>query len=747
MILKNLLRRKGRTILSILGISIGVAAIVGLGALANGLAAGYDSFLTGSKADLIISSPDAFDVSMSTVDESVASEIEAMSEVAAVSGMLEGIVKAEEIPLFFVFGYPEDSFILGRFNIIEGVGFDSHHARSARGNPVLLGAAAAEALNKHAGDTIRIQERVFRIIGIYETGATLEDNGAVLPLHDAQELLGRMRQVSIFYIQLRDASFRDRVERSAERRWPQLTMSSTDEFADKQLMGDMLKAIVWVIAGLAIIIGGISMMNAQLMAVIERTREIGVLRSVGWRRGRILTMVLGESLLVGVVGGVLGIVIGWLLISSFDTFAGFFGASTASITPALIQQALIVVIILGFVGGLYPAWRASRLPPVEALRYEGGTSGGRVHRLPVGGMAIQNLWQRTSRTFLTLGVISLTVGAIIALEATIFGMMDTFQDMGADSEIMVRQAGVADTEYSALDERVGDKIAALDAVAHVSGMAFSGTILPDSGMIFILLGYSPNEYIIRRLNLVAGERLTNNRQIMLGSMMAEALNRGVGDIVEVGAYRFKVVGIYESGVTWEEMGGVVTLRDAQDFMGRPHKVGLFMVKLKDPTQAESVVGKINTEIQEAHASLSGDFAAEMPDMGNVNAMLGSISFLAFLVGGVGVLNTMLMAVMERTREIGVLLALGWSRWRVLRMILTEAFTLGVFGGFLGIGMAFVFYYGFNSIPVYSGILTARWELTTFVRAISIAVFLGLLGGLYPAYRATRLQPVEALRYE
>lgn len=747
MIFKNLLRRKGRTILSVLGISIGVAAIIGLGALANGLAAGYDSFLTGSKADLIMSSPDAFDVSMSTVDESIGNELEAMSEVAAVSGMLEGIVQAEEIPLFFVFGYPEDSFILGRFNIIAGVGLDTRDARFARGNPVLLGAAAAEVLNKTAGDTIRIQERVLRIIGIYETGATLEDNGAVLPLHDAQELLGRLRQVSIFYIQLKDAGLRERFERSAERRWPTLSVSGTDDFADKQMMGDMMKAFVWVIAGLAIIIGGVSMMNAQLMAVIERTREIGVLRSVGWRRRRILTMILGESLLVGIFGGLLGILVGWLLINTFEDFAGFFGASSASITPDLIQQALLVVLVLGFVGGFYPAWQASRLPPVEALRYEGGTSGGKVRRLPIGGLAVQNLWQRAARTLLTLGVISITVGAIIVLEAVVFGMTDSFKDMGAESEIIVRQAGVADTEYSALDERVGDKIAALVEVAHVSGMGFTGTMLPDSGMIFILLGYSPNEYIIRHLNLVEGERLTSSHQIMLGSMMAEALNRGVGDTIEVGASRFKVVGIYESGVTWEEMGGVVTLRDAQNFMGRPRKVGLFMVKLHDPSQAGAVVARINAEIPDAHASLSGDFADEMPDMENVAAMLGSISFMAILVGGVGVLNTMLMAVMERTREIGVLRALGWSRWRILWMIMTEALTLGVFGGLLGIGIALILYHGLNNLPLYSGILTARWEINTFLRAISIAIFLGLLGGLYPAYRATRLQPVEALRYE
>ncbi|MBC8506347.1 MAG: ABC transporter permease [Anaerolineales bacterium] len=747
MIFKNLLRRKGRTILTALGIAIGVAAIVGLGALANGLAAGYDSFLTGSKADLILSQPDAFDVSMSTVDESISQELEDMSEVLAVSGMLEGMVQAEQIPLFFVFGYPEDSFILGRFNIIEGAGLDSREVINARGKPMLLGSGSAEALNKKVGDTLRIQDRVFRIVGIYETGATLEDNGAVLPLRDAQELLGRLRQVSIVYIQLKDPGLQDRVQSRVERRWSDLSLSTTDDFADKQMMGDIMKAFVWVIAGLAIVIGGVGMMNAQLMAVVERTREIGVLRSVGWKRGRILRMILGESIIVGLIGGIFGIALGWFMISYFEDFAGFFGASKSSVTPEIIQQALLTVVVLGFVGGAYPAWRASRMPPIEALRYEGGTSGSKARRLPIGGMAVQSLWQRSARTLLTLGVIAITVGGIIALEAAVSGMMDTFAGMSADSEIMVRQAGVADTEYSALDERVGDKIAAFPEVAHVSGMAFSGTVLPDSGAVFIMLGYAPNEYAIRQFNIVEGERISTNRQIMLGSMMAEAMNLSVGDSLELSSRRFKVVGIYESGVTWQEMGGVSTLRDAQNFMGRPHKVGMMMVKVHDPQQAEAVVAKINTQIPDAHASLSGEFAQEMPDMANANAMLGSISFLAIFVGGVGVLNTMLMAVMERTREIGVFRALGWRRWRILRLIITEALILGLLGGLIGIGLAFVFFNAFNAIPIYNGMLSARWELDIFLRAIAVALGLGLLGGIYPAFRATRLQPVEALRYE
>jgi ABC-type lipoprotein release transport system permease subunit len=747
MIFKSLLRHKGRTGLTILAISIGVAAIIGLGALANGLEAGYESFLTGSKADLILSQPDAMDVSMSTVDESIGVELNAMSEISEVSGMLQGLVQADEIPLFFVFGYPEDSFILGRFNIIAGVGLDSRDAQHGRGKPVLLGSQAAEAMDRQVGDSLRIQESVFRIVGIYETGATLEDNGAILPLLDAQELLGRQRQVSIFYIQLKEPNLANRVINRIERRWSDLTISSSEEFSDKQFMTQYLQAFVWAIAGLAIIIGGVGMMNSQLMAVVERTREIGVLRSVGWTKYRVMRMILGEALMVGILGGVFGILMAWSLLAGFEEFAGFFGASTANITPNLIEQAFWVVLALSLIGGAYPAWRASRLPPVEALRYEGGTAGGDVRRLPLGGMAVQSLWQRITRTFLTLGAIAIAVGGIIALEATVNGMLDTFSKMGGDAEIIVRQAGVADTEFSALDERIGDKIAALPEVAFVSGMSFSGTVLPDSGTIFMIIGYAPNEYNIQQVNLVEGERITSNHQVMLGRMMSEALNLGVGDTVELSGSRYKIVGIYESSVSWEEMGGIFTQRDVQAYMGRPRKVGLFMIKVNDPSSAAAIVREINQEFPEAHAALSGEFVSQMPDMNNVNAMLGSISFLAIVVGGVGVLNTMLMAVLERTREIGVLRALGWRRRRILRLIITEALLLGLLGGLLGILIAYGLVQALNLVPIYSGILQARWDLQIFIRAIAVALMLGLIGGLYPAFRATRLQPVEALRYE
>jgi putative ABC transport system permease protein len=124
------------------------------------------------------------------------------------------------------------------------------------------------------------------------------------------------------------------------------------------------------IALLAIIVGGISMMNTMIMSVYERTREIGTLRAVGWRRRRVLSMVLKESLVLSLLGTLAGLVsaIGCLWLMQFIPVWGDFMA--ISLSPNLLSMTLIIALTLGAIGGVYPAWRASNLSPVEALRYE-----------------------------------------------------------------------------------------------------------------------------------------------------------------------------------------------------------------------------------------------------------------------------------------------------------------------------------------------------------------------------------------
>lgn len=746
-IFKNLLRRKIRTLLTVLGVCVGVMAIIALGTLADGFQAGYSAMMSGSKADLVLTQPDAMDVSYSAVKETVGAELEAMPEVEAVSGMLQGLAQTESEPLFIVFGYAKNSFMLERFKVKQGMGIYDHIPRELRGTPIMLGSAAAEVMDKGVGDTLRVTTTSYRIVGIYETGDAFEDSAALLRLDDAQELFGKNDQVSLFYIRLKEPGLRARLEERAKRQWPDLKLSGTSEFANKLSIQAMLQAFVWVIGGLAVVIGGVGMLNAQLMAVFERTREIGVLRATGWSRRRVLEMILGESVLVCLAGGLLGIAGGWLLLAGLSRVTVLMGTQTGQIGWKLVAQAMLVVLALGLVGGLYPAWWAARLMPVEAMRYEGGSS--KVRRLPIGGMAVQSLWQRSTRSLLTLGVISLTVGAILALEAVVRGFVVSFTDMasGTQAEIMIRQANIADTTLSAIDERVTDAIAAMPEIHSVSGVVFTGVILPDSGVMFLLQGYSPNEFAIQRFHLVEGEMLTGNRHILLGRLMADTLKKEVGDIVELSGMRFRVVGIYESNIGWEQTGGVTTLRDAQTFVGRPRQVSMIGVKLEEAAQAEAIVERINKQFPGVYAALSSEFADEMPDMKSSYAMLNGISLMAIVAGGLGVLNTMLMAVFERTREIGVLRALGWRRRAVLGLILREAMLLGLLGGLAGIGISFGLIRLMKMSAALGSWVEPIWSWDIFVRAILLSLFLGAIGGLYPAYRATRLQPVEALRYE
>jgi putative ABC transport system permease protein len=137
----------------------------------------------------------------------------------------------------------------------------------------------------------------------------------------------------------------------------------------------------------------------------------------------------------------------------------------------------------------------------------------------------------------------------------------------------------------------------------------------------------------------------------------------------------------------------------------------------------------------------------MPDMKSSTAMLNAISLLAILVGGVGVLNTMLMSVLERTREIGVLRALGWRWQAVMGLILREALLIGMLGGLAGVLIAFALAGLMRLNTSLGSWVDPVWTAGVFLRAIGVALLLGVAGGLYPAYRATRLPPVEALRYE
>jgi len=142
MVFKNLFRRKGGPVLTILGVAIGVAAIVGLGAVAQGLRAGFAAITQGSQADMVLTQAGAMSAIMSSVDKAGADELHTWPEVADVDGVLFSNALIEDSSYLFLFGYDPEGFAITHFRIVEGQGLAD--ARGVRGKPLILGKQAAQ---------------------------------------------------------------------------------------------------------------------------------------------------------------------------------------------------------------------------------------------------------------------------------------------------------------------------------------------------------------------------------------------------------------------------------------------------------------------------------------------------------------------------------------------------------------------------------------------------------------------------
>ncbi|MBN1815678.1 MAG: ABC transporter permease [Anaerolineae bacterium] len=751
MILKNLFRRKGRTIITLLGISIGVAAIVALGAMAGGLREGFSAMTQGSQADLVLSQASAMSSLMSSVEEAVADEVRALPEVADVDGMLFTNALIDDESYLFILGHEPDGFAVDHFRVIEGQTLAE--ARGVRGRPLILGRRTAQSMDLQVGDALRITGSVFRVVGIYETGSGFEDGGAVVPLEDAQALALQPHRVSMLYVKLKDPRQADQFRGRIERRFPDLTVATSAGFAGEEQILELLDGMAMAVAGLAVVIGGITMTNTLFMSVFERTREIGVLRSLGWRRWQVIGMILGEAIALALLGGLLGSGLGALSLVMASKSGSLLSVFGGQLTPALFARGMLTVIVLGLVGGAYPAWWASRLLPVEALQYEGGGQA-RASRLP-GGMTLvklvgftgRNLWRRRTRTMLTLLSIGVSIAAVVALGGITEGMLGAFNVMMRDSQtdLFAAEAGI-DADFSAIDERVGARIAARPDVDAVSGMFWTGTTTDETPMLLVY-GYHPREFAIRRYRIVEGQPLTGRRQMIVGRMAAEQIGLEVGDTFRMLDSNFRVAGIFETGQAFEDAGVVIGLREAQTLTGKPRQVQFYQISLRDPAQAEAVRDDLATIFPEIDFSLTSELSEAMSDFRVLKDMVNQISFVAVFIGAVGMLNTMLMSVLERTREIGVLRSLGWRRRQVLGMILNESLVLGIVGGVCGIPLGLGLGRLIGLTGVWGGALEPAYTSQMFVQAIVVAMVAGVVGGIYPAWRATRMRPVEALRYE
>ena len=753
MIFKNLFRRKTRTLLTVAGITMGVAVIVALGAVAEGLQSGYMAMFSRSGADLVVLQKGSYEISLSAISEDMAAQLGAWPEVSATTGMLVGYVTAPNMPRLNVFGYDLNSFAIKRFQVVEGRPLSG--ARSTASNrEVLIGREAARATKLGVGDSIRLLGSAYRIVGIFETGSGFEDGGAVISQAEAQQLLQKPRQVNAVQVKLKDPRQADQVRAKLERLYPRLSVSQSAQLASTQQLVSVVQGLGLGIALLAILIGGVGMTNTVMMSTFERTREIGTLRALGWSRARVLLLILGESALLGGIGGLIGCAVGAAIVGVVRSMPSL-AYLDSQVTPTLLLQGMFTALVLGGIGGIYPAWWASRLMPVEALRYEGGVTNTQSLvsnlQLRIGDWKLEilkTLARRRGRTALTVIGIGIALAAIVVLSGMLGGFVVVYTEIGmaGGTDLMVWQANLNDFAYSVITDRTARQIAAMPGVKSATGMTTD--IVTTREIPYLLVrGYDPQGPLASHFRVVAGRELLGSHDLILGRPAAEALKLNVGDVARFGETAYRVVGIFETGVGWEDACGLVSLQDAQTQFGKPHQVGLLAVKLNDPQQARAVRDQIKRAFPDLDAAISAEFAESLPDLARVKGLAIAISLLAILVGGIGMMNTMMMSMFERTREIGTLRALGWRRRRVLAMVLKESIALSVLSAVAGVALAVVLRQLVKLIPMFGSMIPVVISPEVLLQALAVAIALGAVGGLYPAWRAANLRPVEALRYE
>jgi len=745
MIFKNLWHRKTRTLLTILGISVGVAAVVSLSAFGEGFASGYEKVFTSSDADLMVAQRDAVMVLFSKVDEDIGAEIKRIPGVAEVTGTVTTMVTMTDVPYFIVSGEDPRGFTMAHYRIIAG-------GPISRRKQILVGKLTAETFEKEIGEAFRLDGVTYRVAGIYETGISFEDGGAVMNLEDAQRAFDQRYQVSYFNLRVDDKTRIDAIKAEIEERWPRLAATRSGDPSTQTEMLGMYRSFGLFMGIFAVLVGGLGMMNSTLMSVFERTREIGVLRAIGWRRRRVIGMVFGESMVVSLLGGAAGIGLGVGLTELTKLSPAVASMLEGVITIDIFLQAIGLSVGLGAISGLYPAWRASRLTPAEAMRAATNAATpprrlAAIGRL-LGSAALRNLWRRPTRTVITLSGLGLGVGFTVALMGMALGVETTFTNLmsAGESDLLVEEKGVADASLSVIAERTADRIRAHPQVKSVSRMVFGLTTAPGLPM-FMIYGLDPREAKINDYRIREGRRMQREGEIILGRLAANSLEKTVGEKIRVSGTRLTIVGIYENGSAFEDTGATMLLRDAQRLFDKPRQVSFLGIAVHDRERADEVARLLEQQFPDLMISTTTTFTERMQDFRNMEVMLDTLIGMTMLVGGIVMMNAMLMSVFERTQEIGVLRALGWRRRRVVRMVLIEALGLSLLSGVAGVGIGVGLNRLLGLIPLFGALLEPIYTGTMFVKIGVLVLALGVLGGIYPAWRAAGLRPIEALRYE
>jgi len=367
LIFHNLTTRRVRTALTALAVAISVMAVVTLGVVTQSLKSSAAEVLAAGKSDFTVAQRSVSDVINSVVTDTQVRAIAGTPGVKSAVGVLIATIRIDaDHPLFLQIGATPETLTPFGVTILTGRAFTASAPRE-----VILGWQAAEDLHKRVGASLVLDGTPFTIVGTYSTNQVFADTGLMMPLVTLQARERKPGTVTLAVVQVSHGSSIEGVRRTIERASPNLaTVRQASEFGRVDRNLQFLEAARTGALIIALVIGVIIVMNTMLLSFVERIREFGLLRAVGWSRARLLGLVFGEAIGISFLGAGVGVGLSFVVMIGLERFSPLRGIFHAQLSASLYWTALYSAIIIGVLAALYPSARAALLRPGVALRRE-----------------------------------------------------------------------------------------------------------------------------------------------------------------------------------------------------------------------------------------------------------------------------------------------------------------------------------------------------------------------------------------
>lgn len=838
--LRNLGSHKLRLLLSAVAVVLGVSFVSGSLVFTDTISKTFNDLFAEVTADVTVSPETAFDAGFTGTVSTEALPADLVDTVRDVDGVksvvgevfIEGVqIVGKDGEVLGTGGAPglgvnwTDEKVLTALTLVDGTA-----PRSAE--QVAIDSDSAEKSGYTVGDRVQLltpgEPMTAELSGIFRFGSSGGLAGATLTAFDtetAQSLLTDPDTFTSIAIAAQDgvsdATLRDRVREALPGGVVVRTQKQQTEEDAGQVEGGLqfFSIVLLVFAGVSLFVGSFMILNTFSMLVAQRTRELALLRALGASRRQVTRSVLGEALVVGLVGGLIGMGAGLLIALGLKAAFAAFGLEIETgalvFRPRTAVWSLVIGVGVTLVAAYLPARRASRVAPVAAMRDDTAMPARSLKWRTVAGIVLAvvgvlalvgslSAGGRDAASLVGLGVFVSIVSAIVlspvlsrpvvgflgALYPRAFGTIGRLardnaqrnprRTAATSSALMVGLALVAafgvlaasinssigglidralgadyvvtTTQQLPFGASVAQDIEALPEVSSVTRQRF-GAAQVDGSTVFIGAADPASLADSIQVDFSAGSAEGLSTGLLVDEPTADSKGWKIGETVDLtflggSTASLPVAGIYEPNGA---LGQYVVSLDTWEANGGDPRDSFLYVNVNDDIDAVEAQPAIERALKTyPNLDLLDQAGFKEQQRGQVNQLLFliyALLALAILIAVLGIVNTLALAVIERTREIGLLRAVGMSRRQLRRMVRLESVVISLFGAVLGLGLGVLFGVLLQRSLASQGITDLAIPVGSLIAFLVVAAVIGVLAAIWPARRAARLDVLRAITTE